>query len=172
MRHKQTSRGLNLAIRGLHDELKSLILTCAANFPKEAKGGLSFLADAVDVQGMVGAYQRQVLVRLFQSESGGGEAPSPILSRAKEFIGPWEERGRLAKKEKRSEKEIDRAVRQRLDLVQRKLRWLGDDELRALIANEDIPKMLYYLHTVQGGLCWYVDRYLARLSGEFSKMDW
>lgn len=129
------------------------------------------MADAVDLQGMIGAYHKQVLVRLFQSASGGGEAASAILSRATKFIGPWEKRGRLAKKEKRSEKEIDRAVRKRLDLMQRKLRWLGEDELRALIRNQDIPEMLYYLSTVQGAPCWYVDRYLARLTGELSKMD-
>jgi hypothetical protein len=47
--------------------------------------------------------------------------------------------------------------------------FLGDDELRALTNNEDIPEMLYYLSTVEGGLAWYVGRYLARMTGELEK---
>jgi len=58
MRHHKHNTGLNLAVRGLHDELKGLVLTCAANFPKEARGGLKFVADVVDLQGMIASYNR------------------------------------------------------------------------------------------------------------------
>jgi len=81
MRHHKHNTGLNLAVRGLHDELKGLVLTCAANFPKEARGGLKFVADVVDLQGMIASYNRQVLVRIFQSASSA-ESASVILGTA------------------------------------------------------------------------------------------
>jgi hypothetical protein len=170
MRHHRHNTGLNLAIRGLHYELKSLVLTCAANFPTEARGGLKFLADVVDLQGMIASYNRQVLVSLFQSASNA-ESASVILGKADKFIAPWQKRGRLSKQERRSETAIDKAVRKRLGLLLRKMRPLGEEELRALNQNEEIPDTLYYLSTLEQALCWYADRYLARLTGELGKME-
>jgi hypothetical protein len=162
--------GLNAAIRGLHDELKSLVLVCAPNFPKEAKGGLKFLADVVDVQGEVAAYNREVLVRLFQAASGA-DAASLIFQTASKFMIPWQERGRLSKRERRSETQIDSAVRRRLGSLLRMMRPIGEDELRALNRGEGISEILYYLSTLEQALCWYADRYLARLTGELAKME-
>ncbi len=170
MRYHKHNTGLNLAVRGLHDELKSLVLTCAANFPKEARGRLKFVADVVDLQGMIASYNRQVLVRLFQSASSA-ESASVILRTASKFIVPWQERGRLQKQERRSETAIDKAVRRRLGLLLRKMRPLGEEELRALNHKGEIPETLYYLSTLQQALCWYADRYLARLTGELAKME-
>jgi len=169
LRSAARAAGLNAAIRGLHDELKSLVLVCAPNFPKEANGGLKFLADVVDVQGMVAAYNREVLVRLFQAS--GTEAASLIFRTASKFTIPWQERGRLSKRERRSETQIDSAVRRRLGSLLRKMRPIGEDELRALNRGEGISEILYYLSTLEQALCWYADRYLARLTGELAKME-
>lgn len=161
---------LNTAIRGLHDELKSLVLVCAPNFPREARGGLKFLADVVDLQGMVAGYNGQVLVRLFQTASST-EAASLVFQTASKFTIPYQERGRLSKRERRSETQIDSAVRRRLGSLLRKMRLLGEDELRALNRGEGISEILYYLSTLEQALCWYADRYLARLTGELAKME-
>lgn len=48
---------------------------------------------------------------------------------------------------------------------------LGEEELRALNADENIPEVLYYSSIVVQGLCWYADRYLARLTGELARME-
>lgn len=159
---------LNSAVRALHDELKSLILTCAPNFPKVARGGLKFVSDIVDVQGEVASYSKQVLVRLFRSDSAAGNL---ILTRASGFIRPWEERRTLPKKETRSEAAIDAKVRRQLKLLRREMLTLGEEELRALNADENIPEVLYYSSIVVQGLCWYADRYLARLTGELARME-
>jgi len=164
------ARGLNSAIRALHDELKSLVLTCAPEFPKDVRGGLKFVADVVDLQGMVASYNKQVLVLLFQSATSL-EATSSVLGRATCFIRPWKERGKLSNKESRSENEIDKAVRKRVSLLLRKMFPLGEEQLQALNRNEDIPELLYYLSTVEQALCWYAGRCLARMTGELSKME-
>ncbi len=128
------------------------------------------MADVVDLQGMIASYNRQVLVRLFQSASSA-ESASVILGTASKFIVPWQERGQLQKPERRSETAIDKAVRRRLGLLLRKMRPLGEEELRALNHNGDIPETLYYLSTLEQALCWYADRYRARLTGELAKME-
>ena len=161
----------NSPIRLLHDELKSLVLTCAPEFPTDAPGGLEFLMDVTDLQAVIAAYHKQLLVRLFQSASRGMKATSVILSGAPSFTVLWEERRRLSKKENRSEKEIDNAVRACVSTLLQGMRLLGEDELRALNSDEDIPETLYYLSTVEAGLCWYAGRYLARMSGELAKME-
>jgi hypothetical protein len=164
------AHGLNSAIRALHDELKSLVLTCAPEFPKDVRGGLKFVADIVDLQGMVGSYNKQVLVLLFHS-AASVESTSPVLARATSFIRPWKERGRLSNKESRSENEIDTAVRKRMSSVLQKMLPLGEEELLTLNRNEDIPELLYYLSTVEQALCWYAGRCLARMNGELAKME-
>jgi hypothetical protein len=161
---------LNAAIRNLHEDLKSLVLVCAPNFPKKAKGGLKFLADVVDVQVSVAAYNREVLVGLFQMASSE-DAASLVFQTASKFTIPWRERGRLTRQERRSETQIDSAVRKQLVSLSREMRPLGGDELRAANPVEEISGILFYLSTIEGSLCWYADRYLARLTGELGKMD-
>jgi hypothetical protein len=161
---------LNSAIRGLHDELKSLVLTCAPDFPKKAAGGLEFLEDVTDLQAMVASYHKQLLVRLFQSASPGVQGAPSILSSASDFIGLWEERRRLSKQERRSEREIDAAIRARVSLLLQQTSFLGERDLLTLTGDKDIPKMLYYLGTVDASLCWYAGRYLARMTGELAKI--
>jgi hypothetical protein len=161
---------VNSAIQGFHDDLKSLALTCAPVFPKHATGGLKFLTDVTDLQGIVASYHKQLLVRLFQSAGQTlKEAPS-IVPNASGFIALWEDRRKLRKKERRSEKEIDAAIRRRIKSLLKAMYFLGEDELRAFTRNEDIPGMLYYLSTVEAGLNWYAGRYLARMTGELAKV--
>jgi hypothetical protein len=162
---------LNAAIRALHDELKSLVLTCAPEFPKEATGGLEFLADLADLQASVAAYDRELLVRLFRSASRSVGGASSILSNSVTFTNLWEQRGKLSKQEKRPENEIDAAIRKWVNSLLQEMRLLGEEELRALNINEDVPGMLYYLSTLEQALCWYSARYLARLTGELAKME-
>jgi hypothetical protein len=138
-------------------------------FPKYATGGLEFLADVIDLQAIVASYHKQLLVRLFQSAGHTVKGASSIVSGASDFIALWEERRKLPKKENRSEKEIDAAIRRRIKALLKEMNFLGEDELRALTSNQDIPEMLYYLSTVEAGLTWYAGRYLARMTGELAK---
>jgi hypothetical protein len=161
---------LNSAIRSLHDELKSLVLTCAAEFPKDASGGLEFLTDITDFQAIVATYHKQLLVRVFQSASRSAERLSSILTGASNFVSLWEGRRKLSKKERRPEQEIDAAIRRRVSLLLEEMRLLSEEELMTLSRDEDIPEMLYYLSTVEAALCWYAGRYLARMTGELTKI--
>jgi hypothetical protein len=133
---------VNSAIRGFHDELKSLVLTCAPVFPKHATGGLEFLAGVTDLQGVVASHHKQLLVRLFESAGHTMKGASSILPNASRFISLWEERQKLPKKENRSEKELDAAIRRRSKSLLKEMYFLGDDELRALTNNADIPEVL------------------------------
>lgn len=162
---------LHSAIRALHDELKSLALTCAPEFPKEATGGLEFLDDILCVQGIVGNYERALLARLFQSTGRSTEASSSILRNSGKFTRLWNQRRKLRKQENRSEIEIDAAIRRQVSFMLAEMLLLGEEELRGLDDPEDIPEMLYYSSTVKGSLLWYAGRYLARLDGELAKME-
>jgi hypothetical protein len=166
---KRRDASLNSAIRGFHDELKSLVLTCAPVFPKHATGGIEFLTDVTDLQGIVASYHKQLLVRLFHPAGHAVKDASSIVPNASGFIALWEDRRKLRKKEKRSEREIDAAIRRRIKSLLKETYFLGEDELRALTRNEEIPEMLYYLSTVGAGLTWYIGRYLARMTGELAK---
>jgi hypothetical protein len=161
---------LNSTIRSLHDELKSLVLTCAPEFPTDPDGGLEFLADVTDLQAMIATYHKQLLVRLFQSASRSVKGASSILSSAPSFIALLEKRRKLAKKENRSEKEIDGAIRAKVNLLLQEMHLVGEGEFLTLNDDKDIPEMLYYLSTVGAGLCWYAGRYLARMTGELAKI--
>lgn len=161
---------MNSAIRSFHDELKSLVLTCAPSFPKVARGGLTFISEIVDLQGAIASYHKQVLVILFES-SNDTEAPRLVMAGAKNFLRSWEERGTLPQKEGRSETQIDSAIRKRIRVLRQQLLALGENDMRALCSGENIPEMLYYLATVVQALSWYADRYLARLTGELAKME-
>lgn len=168
--HKGGHASVNSTIRGFHDELKSLVLTCGPVFPKHATGGLEFLTDVTDLQGSVASYHKQLLVRLFRSAGHTAKEASSIVPNAPSFIALWEDRRKLRKKEKKSEKEIDAAIRRRIKSLLKEMYLLGEDELSALSRNEDIPEMLYYLSTVEAGLAWYAGRYLARMTGELAEL--
>jgi hypothetical protein len=163
--------GLNSTIRELHDEMKSLALTCSAEFPQDAVGGVEFLADVVELQTVVSAYGRELLVFLLQLVPGSAKKASPVLSHAPAFVSLWEERKKLANHEKRSENQIYAAIRQLVNILLRQMRSLGEEEMRVSNRNEDIAQMLYYLNTLEEALCWYTGRYLARITGEFTEME-
>jgi len=173
MNNKPSNRdlsGVNTAIRALHDELKSLVLTCAPTFPREVPGGLEFLTEITDLQANVAAYVREVQLRLFQLATRDPKGASPIRN-SSEFIRLWEERGKLPMQENRPENDIDAAIRKRVKLVLREMSVLGEEEMRELTSDEDIPKMLYYLSTLEHALSWYAARCLARLTGELAKAE-
>jgi hypothetical protein len=160
----------NSAIRVLHDELKSLVLTCAPEFPNEAAGGLEFLQDVADLQAIIAAYYRELLVTFFDLAGSGRESVVAILHSASGFMSLWQERRTLSIRETRAENEIDVAIRNIVRPLLEEMRLLGEDELRTATRDDDIPKMLYYLSTVEQALCWYSGRYLARLTGELEKI--
>jgi len=165
------AKRLNAAIRTLHDEFKNLVLTCAPEFPKEAGGGLEFLAELTDLQASIAAYDRELLVRLFQSAGRSVDGASSILSGSPSFTSLWEQRGKLSKQENRPENEIDAAIRKRVSSLLQEMQLLSEEELRAASLSQDVPEILYYLSTLEQALCWYSARYLARLTGELAKME-
>jgi hypothetical protein len=163
------SARLNARLKKLHDEMKSLVLTCAPNFPREAVRGVDFLQDVADVQGFIAAYQKVLLCMLF--DSIGGKPSSSPIGDSEAFTALWKDRAKLANGEHRPEEEIDTAIRHAIAFLVKETRILGDDELLKLAQGENLAEMLYYLNTIQGGLAWYAGRYIARLSGELAQMD-
>src|SRR6266404_3954021 len=153
---------LNAAIRKLHEELKSLVLTCSPEFPGEATGGLEFLAIVAEVQTTLAAFEREVLVCLFKPK--GQDALNTSSGRAS-FINLWEKRGKISHSEGRSESEIDAAIRELLAGFVEQTRLLGEEEMRRTVKNEHILEMAYYLSTLQESLGWYLGRYLGRMTG-------
>jgi len=169
----KTERAADLksAFQALHNDLKSLVLTCTMEFPKGSGGGLEFLADVMDLQTVVAGYTRELLVRLFQSSGTTGDNGVSSHRRAGEFLILWEKRGKLAKEESRSEKQIDAVIRKRVKSLLKQTRLLDEEKLRTIDRTEDIPEMLYYLSTLEESLCWYAARYIARLNGDLAKME-
>lgn len=170
-RERSRATDLKSAIRGLHDDLKRLALTCAPSFPKEAIGGLDFLTDLVDLQVTVAAYERELLVRVFHLADHGVDGVSSVLGSSGEFIRRWNERRSLSNQEDRTENEVDTSIRRQVSYLLEKMRLLSEEELRTIDSENDIPEMLYYLSTVEQSLCWYTARYLARLTGDLAQAE-
>lgn len=162
-----TSRRLKLAISGLHDELKSLVLTCSPEFPVHVLGGMQDLKSAAAVINALAIFCQQILLRLANTPMEVGQSGDRSLPFAIKFLDLYNKREKLDAAEPRSEDDIDEAVRRSLRRLEDEIYLICDEGLREVpVDPAEIPEVLYYATTVLSDLGWYFERYLIRLTGD------
>jgi len=153
------------AITALHDELKALILTCSPDFHQRMDANPEDFNAAAELQTALAALCREALFVIFGSSKHGVLTRSLNTEAVLRFGKLYEQRVAVDRPERRTEAEIDDAVRRRIRVLDKEILLMSEQEMRQLSGDiKEIPEMLYYLTTMLGQLGWYLERFFIRLT--------